>query len=263
MSIVKSEFYKLKRSRPFLICLSSCAIFGAFMAFAMYMGVTGGDTGFNSVANNLSGIEMIRNSLINNFFEFFCAVFIAVFVSSEFHNGTMKNYLSKGVNRVQIYLSKLVVCSVAVLSMFVVYITASCIAGTVIWGFDPRSVFDIGNVLSVFFSECLLMFAYTSVFLLFSVCFRNYGASIGINTCSILFLPILLYPFNYIVNFIIGGSIKLSNYWIAYNVASTAKLVPTGTWMEYSMISGIIVSLCFIVGATIAGSTLFKKIDIK
>ncbi len=119
MNIIKSELYKLKKSKSFCICLSICVAFAAFMAYAIQLGVSRGDGEFVGMGH--SGVEMIGHSLSINIHQIFLAMFISIFVSSEFHNGTMKNYISKGVNRVGMYLSKLAVCGVAALTMFAGY----------------------------------------------------------------------------------------------------------------------------------------------
>lgn len=253
MNIIKSELYKLKMSKAFYICLSVCIVFASVIPIVMQLGISRGDEGFTAM--NLSGVEMIGNSLSMNIFQIVFAVFASIFVSGEFHNGTMKNYISKGVSRERMYLSKLAVCGKASLVMYVCYILSACIAGTILWGFDPHNIATIANVLTLILVEGLLILALTSVFVAISMFLRGNGSSIATNICILILVPSFLPIFD----FAFGGRISLSNYWINDNVGAIATLTPASG----AVLQGIIVGLCYLVGGTIVGSVLFKKIDIK
>lgn len=256
MNIIKSEFYKLKNSKPFYICLLVCAALAVFLALAIQMGVVArGTENVAAIADSISAVALLEQILGLTFLPTLFAIFVSLFVSSEFHNGTMKNYVSKGINRVQIYLSKLAVCGVAVLAMYVVNVAISLIVGTMLWGFDPYGVATVSNVTTLLLGEGLLLLAYTSVFVLVSMWLRSIGASIAVNICAVSLFPTLLMAINYII----GDSISLSNYWISGNVSALATLTPESG----AVLLGVIVGLCYLVGGTIAGSVLFKKIDIK
>ena len=249
----KTELYKLKKSKPFYICLVICIAFAALIPIVMKLGISRGDEDF--AAMSLSGVEMIGYSLGMNIFPIVLAVFVSIFVSVEFQSGTIKNYISKGVNRVRMYLSKLAVCGIATLAMFVAYILSACITGTILWGFDLHNIAAISNVLPLILGEGLLMLAFSSVFVAFSMFFRGNGTSIAINISILIFMPYLLA----ILNFLSGEGITLSNYWINDNVGAIATLTPASG----VVLQGVIVALCYLVGGTIVGSVLFKKKDIR
>jgi ABC-type transport system involved in multi-copper enzyme maturation permease subunit len=219
----------------------------------MHLGILRGDEDF--AAMSLSGVEMMGLSLGMNLFPVVLAVFVSLFVSVEFQSGAMKNYISKGVNRLRMYLSKLTVCGLASLAMFAVYILSACITGTVLWGFDPHTIATISNVLTLILGEGLLMLAFTSVFVVFSMFLRGNGSAIATNISILILVPYLLA----ILDFLSGESITLSNYWINEHVGALATLTPAGG----AVLQGIIVALCYLAGGTIVGSALFKEKDIK
>jgi ABC-2 type transport system permease protein len=182
-------------------------------------------------------------------------VFVSIFVSGEFHNGTMKHYVSKGFNRVQIYLSKLAVSGVAVLAIYLVNVAISLALGTALWGFDPSGAASISGVVTMVLGEGLLMLAYTSLFVLISMWLRSNGASIAVAICAASVLPTILMA----VDFMLVDVISLSSLWISGNVSALASISPeSGAVMQ-----GVIVGLCYLIGGTALGSALFRKQDIK
>ncbi|MDR1159438.1 MAG: ABC transporter permease [Syntrophomonadaceae bacterium] len=252
MSIIKSELYKLKIFRPFYICLSICAAIVALFGLS----IQGGDVEYaEGGEGGISAVLLIEQTLDLPFLPFIFAVFVSLFVCGEFHNGTIKNYVSKGFKRVGIYVSKLAVCGVAVLMMYGVYVALLGIMGTVLGGFDPQGVAAFSNTTAMILGEGLLMLAYAAVFILVSMCLRGVGASIAVNLCIESFLPIILRA----SSFIIGGDIMLENYWISTHITALAALTPESG----AVLRGILVGLCYVAGGTLVGSILFKRQDIK
>lgn len=259
MNIINSEFYKLKKSKSFYICIIACivlAFFSVVLASSIQAGIlTRGVEEVSETSEALSGVVLLEKTLGLDFLPTIFAVFVSIFVAGEFQNGAMKNYVSKGYNRVQIYLSKFIVCSVAVLAMYVINAGIACVIGTALWGFDPDGVATVGNVSTMLFGVGLLLLAYTSIFVFISMWLRSNGASIAVNICTIsLFSTVLM-----LTSFITGDSVTLSNYWISGNIAALASLTPESG----AVIQGVIVGMCYLLGGIIIGSILFKKQDIK
>jgi len=125
-----------------------------FIAIALSMGVAGrGAEDFEAIADTISAVTFLELTLALGFLPTLFAIFVSLFVAGEFHNGTIKNYVSKGFNRIQIYLSKLVICGVAVLIMYIVNVIFSCIARTIIWGFDPYGLANLSSISTMLLGE--------------------------------------------------------------------------------------------------------------
>lgn len=101
MNMVKAKFYKLKKSTPFWICLLICAFLAALFPFALQQAVTSGEPDAQNLS--LSAVEIMGYSLSMPVLPLVASVFVSIFVSGEFHHGTMKNYISKGFRREHIF----------------------------------------------------------------------------------------------------------------------------------------------------------------
>ncbi|MDR3120985.1 MAG: ABC transporter permease [Clostridiales bacterium] len=259
MNMIKSEFYKLKKTKVFYICLLACvalAVFSVILAGAIQAGVlVRGVEEASEAAEPLTGVSLLEQTLGLDFLPTIIAIFVSVFVAGEFVNGAMKNYVSKGYNRVGTYLSKFLVCGAAVMTMYIVNITLACTIGSMIWGFDPTGLATAGSIAAMVLSEGLLLLAYTSVFVLLAMWLRSNGASVAVNICVVsLFSTVLM-----LTAFITGDSITLANYWISGNVSALATIAPESG----AVLQGVIVGFCYLIGGTVIGSLLFKKQDIK
>ncbi|GHV27958.1 hypothetical protein FACS18948_6220 [Clostridia bacterium] len=256
MNIIKSEFYKLKKSKLFYVCMLVCATIPAILAIAIQVGVqTRGAEGMTAILEDISGATFLAETLGLALLPSVMAVFVSLFVSSEFHSGTIKNYVSKGFNRVQIYLSKLLVSGVAVLAIYFVHIAISLTLGTALWGFDPSGTTAVSNVVTMILGEGLLLLAYTSLFVLASTWLRGIGASVAVTVCATSILPPILMA----IDFMLIDVITLSNFWISGHVSALATVTPESG----AVLQAVIVGLCYLVGGTVLGSVLFKKQDIK
>jgi ABC-2 type transport system permease protein len=203
----------------------------------------------------LGGAWFIGQSFSQGMLSLICAVFVSIFVAVEFNFGTMKNIVSKGFNRVQIYIAKFITSSVAALIMLFVFMAVGGIVGTILWGFDPNGTANVSNLITLFLTQALLIIAFTAVFVFVAMSLRSNGVSIAVNICAVVLFDVLLQA----INFLIGNSITLSNYWIAGNISKLATLNPTGS----DVTRGVIVAVVYSIAAILAGSTLFKKQDIK
>lgn len=262
-NLLKSEFYKLKKEKAFIILLIVSAAFALVLAFALQGSTamaairpTDPDVqGIVKMKPNFSGAWFMGYSLGNGIHALIIAIFVSIFVSAEFNFGPMKNIVSKGYNRTKVYIAKFIVSAAAGLIMLVVYMAAGGIAGTIMWGFDPNGIASLGSVLSLFLDQALLIVAYTAVFVFVAMSLRSNGASIGVNICVVMLVATLLQA----VNLLFGGSINLSDFWISGNISKLATMNPASG----DLIRGVIVALAYTLVATVAGIALFKKQDIK
>lgn len=262
-NILKSEFYKLKQSKAFYICTAACAALALFIAFEIQHETAQAVlhpqdpelTSFLAMRPHLGGAWFIGQSFSQGMLSLICAVFVSIFVAVEFNFGTMKNIVSKGFNRIQIYIAKFIASAAASLVMLIVFMVVAGIAGTVLWGFNPNGAANVGNLLPLFFTQALLIVAFTAVFVFVAMTLRSNGASIAVNISAVVLFDVLLQA----ANLLIGNSVTLSNYWIAGNISKLATLSPTGP----DVTRGVIVAVVYSIAAILAGGTLFKKQDIK
>jgi ABC-2 type transport system permease protein len=185
------------------------------------------------------------------------AIIISIFVTAEFTHGTMKNVVSKGFSKIQIYLSKLIVMIVAafitvLLSFAVGTVSAAIVTGT----FGNLSGDFVANLFKVSGIELLLLTALTAVYLFVSMSIKNLGGVIAINIVGISIFS-FIFP---LLEYLVKGKIKFTDYSLLNNIAFYLN----GTTMKGSdYLRSAIVGLAFLAVTTILGIVLFRKSDVK
>jgi len=265
LNIIKSDFYKLKKSKAFWVCTILCVVFAVLMVTALNVGMNRALANLDSgdpemmqmaeMAENISGISALQEFLPMGFNIIFIGVFVAIFVSSEFGYGTMKNTLSRGADRIKVFFSKFVVCSCAALVMLLAFIAAMLAAGSIAWGFDPTGIVTFSGMLGMISLQSLLVIAYTALFVFISMTMRGTGGAIATNIICVTMASTLLGA----ISMLFGGSINLSDYWLEWGLSKFAVMSPPSG----DIIQGILIALGWGIASLAAGTTLFKKIDVK
>lgn len=115
------------------------------------------------------------------------AIFAAVFVGTEYSDGTIRNKLVMGYTRSQIYFTELIVNYTAMLIFFSLYLTVAFAMG-----YPLCKAFYYSNETLAFSTglSCLVILAYTSIFTAFAMLWKNKAAN-GI-VSIIVFLALLI-----------------------------------------------------------------------
>ncbi|MDR1354027.1 MAG: ABC transporter permease [Oscillospiraceae bacterium] len=115
-----------------------------------------------------------------------CVLFASVFFASEFSQGTIKNVISKGYTKAQVYLSKFLLCCVAVIAISLVVtalnISVACYLGLLTCGFWICHCFV----------RLLLFLALTSLATFITMTIQNVTAAVIVNLVHFYVLPDLL-----------------------------------------------------------------------
>lgn len=266
LNILKSDLYKLRKSKAFHICTFLCAALAVFMLAARYAEMNRTLTDPNSfsleyvemmleISQQASGIWVVQDFLPMGFHIILVGIFVAIFISSEFSFGTIKNILSRGAGRIQVFLSKFIVCSIASLAMLFAFVIATLTTGSIIWGLDPYGVMTLSGVLNMMSLQALLMVAFTAFFTFVSMTMRSNGGAIATNIMCFLVASMLLSA----ISALFGGVVDLSQYWLTTSVSSLATLTPESG----DVIQGLIVAFVWGIGSILVGTTLFKIKDVK
>lgn len=263
LNILKSDFYKLRKSKAFWICTFLCIAFAFLMVSALQVGITRAIANPNDpelaqmleMQPQLSGVFAVTTFLPMGFNIIFVGVFIAIFVSSEFAFGTMKNTLSRGAERIKVFFSKFVVCGSAALVMLLAFIATLLTAGSIMWGFDPGGIATYSGLLGIVLLQALMIIAFTALFVFISMTMRGTGGAIATNIICVTMASTLLSA----ISMLFGGAINLSDYWLMWGVEKLAAISPPSgdIWQ------GIFIALGWGIASMVIGSVLFKKIDVK
>lgn len=262
-ALIQSEFYKLGKSKAFYILMAICAALAIAMAFALKSGAAmaaanPGNADLQDMAkfqSSFGGAWFVGYSLGNGLQAVIIAIFVSIFIAVEFNYGPMKNIISRGFNRTQEYLAKLITSIAAGVSLLVVYMLAGLLTGTVLWGFDPHGVASLGSLLTLFLTQALLIISYTSIFVFVAMSLRSNGASIGANISIVLMGTFVVEA----INLLFHTKINFLNYWISECIKQLATLNPASA----DVTRGIIVAVGYTLVASILGCFLFNKQDIK
>lgn len=159
--LLRANFFRLFKDKVFLISLALMFIGGAAIPVIHYI----------DNSNNNSGWTPDTGFLTCVFFVFvLISIFTALFLGSEYSDGTMRNKLIVGHRRSSIYLANLIVCITAGIMMCLAYVIPYvCICIPLLGAFE-HSVKDI-----VIFTAVVLALtaALAAIFTLFAMLCHN------------------------------------------------------------------------------------------
>ncbi len=276
---IRSDIFKLRKSNYFFICLFISIAISVVTVFIMDFSFknmeqtsSGPQTGVTvEIGENITeeaNTDAIMNaptgsSTMATFFgtgssTLLLAVVIALFVGSEFNNGTIKNISSTNISRGKIYASKTIVGVLTGLIYFLTSGIAATITATIMWGFgDIGTDFWSDNLLSIGV-QCLIIAAYISVFTMFSMLIRQNGGSLAANICFLEFLTLIIQLGMLALKQLFALDINLTQYLLDVNMSNVATNFTSKIFLQ-----GTLVALGYFVVTYIIGSATFKERDIK
>ena len=91
----------------------------------------------------LNGAEILLSRMGDNIPVVVISIFISTFVAEEFYTGRIRLILPHSESKIRFYLSKLVVCSIAMVFANIIELGLYSLIATIGWGFDPNNVFNL------------------------------------------------------------------------------------------------------------------------
>lgn len=182
-------------------------------------------------------------------------VLISIFVAAELgSNGTIKNIISRGYTKQQVFISKLIVSYIIILVVIIISVIFHTILASVFWGFS-KDIVPIGKVLSLFTTKLFAFFALgtTSVAIAFIV--RNVGGAIAISVGLLRLMP-----------FTLNSIILLANNdgsWLAkYEISSAISSIIDSNTSQEILLTVLFCSLGYILIFSFLGMSYTKYNDI-
>ncbi|MDF2944896.1 MAG: putative rane protein [Herbinix sp.] len=264
INLLQSDFYRLFKSKAFYICTAVAAFLVSLSIFILDWSL--------SVASNINTTETVNmtfpykdgisygiNAFSSGDVHLFIAIFTAIFITAEFAHGTMKNVVSKGFSKVQIYLSKVITMTAASFIMIFTMFIIGTISATIVTGvFSESSGTLIAQMFQIAGIELFLHTALTAVFVMIAMTVRNSGGVIAINIVGVMSLSSLIYV---ALSYLFHNKINFSDYSLMYNIQLFNNMNLTVTGLDY--LRSILVGAAFLAAFTIGGIFLFKKSDVK
>lgn len=259
-NLIQSDFYRLFKSKSFYICsaismfLITLGIIILKLSNNMLKEANPQFTGF-PYKNALSyAVVAFQDSSVT----MIISIFIAIFIVVEFSHGTMKNPVSKGFGKLQIYLAKLITMSTAAIIIFAFTFLAGLIAAMIVLkGMGDINSDSIVYILKVIGIELILNFALIAIYIMVSMIIRNLGGVIAVNIIGVISVGLL--PFK-LVEFLTHGKLEATKYWILNNIAFYAM---NESAKGSDFLRSALVGIVFFAIATVIGIFVFQKSDIK
>lgn len=286
LNLLRSDFFKLFKNKAFRVCIILC--FGMMLVSALsqiwsanifsnlspealtefsnrlnqsgpgfQFGLSNNTAALNEQIEkleNYSAFNFVTDAFISNTTPILSAIFISLFISSEFKNGTLRNIISKGFSRQSIYLSKLitVVCSAFILILCT--LLSAGLIGIVFFGAVPLTLPDTIGFLYRLLMQMFLHIGLASLFMMIIICLKHTGPAIALNIC----LLIIVTSFLSITMSIKDTGFNLVTLWIGeaihqLNFDNYNPLVFTQV---------LILTVCYTVFPTFVGLSIFKRRDI-
>lgn len=283
INLIRSEIYKLKKSRAFMICTLLCIVFALLGPILLnfskemletmpkemledptmqsaLMSDSGLHIGIGSSTSLLATDEMTGTWYVGQLFpgnalELFLAIFISIFVTAEFATGTIKNVVSKGFGRGKIYLAKLIVSSIASVIMLLIYTIVGFMAGIVVFGLGECHITTVLEILRLVGIQIVFHIALTAIFVMIGMTVRSVAGTLTVNILTLVFVGTIISASNLIIG---RNAIDLTQYWIPSIITATSNL----TMQANDIIRNILVAMVYFIGSSWIGSKLFQKQDI-
>ena len=172
--LLRGDFIRLFKSKIFWLCV--IFMFG-FASMAVYTKWSDSKA-YPDYYNPPDGILLAGAIYIS----MVIAVFIGIFIGTDYNNGTIRNKHIIGHSRVAMYLSNLIICVTSSVIMHIVYIAV--IVGAACIGITRRFEMSVGNIAAQTLTSIFTVSAISAILLF--VCMLISSRSAGVVTAMIL-----------------------------------------------------------------------------
>lgn len=250
-NLLKVEFHKLKKSKMLYL-----SIFLGLIEFALvyiplddYRRETG-KAAFINILNLQSSVGLIM----------LMGMFIADFVVKEFTLGYIKNLISYGHRRIEIFVSKSAACFVGTLLITFVPPIIIGFINTILNGYGERFNFNsVFFIIRTFFLIIIIQVAIASIEIFIAFISRNINVTI--------IIIVAMDFFNRILNFVAFQNHLFGSVYHKYignkNVLNLTEYIISDKVTEIQIVESAFVAVVTLVFFMIIGIYTFKNLDIK
>ncbi len=206
--------------------------------------------------------SVINDSLMGSgaicLMEFLVMIITCIFVGKDFSNGTMRILVSRGANRVHLFISKWLTMAILV----VAYSLFALLVSGILYAFKNDGSFtgyDFGILMRCFSLQLLCNLASMTISLMIAFLCRSSGSALGVSIGLYIILSVALSIISTVVS-LSGGN----QDWMMFmpmqqmNVAASA-----GSYSTDQLCAVIIMPIVYIAIAFAVGVSTFVKRDIK
>lgn len=178
--LLSADFAKLKKNKFFWICMIGMFLFGVFMAVMDYISTRQyGD--YEAQITNILFIYALTVAIL-------IPAFVSLFVGTEYSDGTIRNKMIIGHTRTCIYLSNIIVCSIAGLGFCLSYIIGVIVAGLPLYTIDTGI---LESTVILVLCSFVMSIAFTALCVLTALLCQNKALTAVVNILAACFLLVI------------------------------------------------------------------------
>lgn len=273
INLLKIDFYKMFKAKSFYIiaaifvALSTLTVVATSWLYASLYKEFQANPDIDMLSlgidsSSIPGAFSIITANINSIL-IFAAIFLVLFVCSEFSCGTIKNIASKGYAREKIYLSKFI-CGISCLIIYsVLYVAASLIASYIVVKNTVPNYFVIPpQFWGVIALALFLLIAYLSLVLMIASLIRGSGASIGLFLGINMVLPLLLPKLDELLKNVFKIDFQIRNYSLSSCLGKIVEQDLNTAFANDEIIRFLCVGAGFLIVTLFVGLFCFRKRDL-
>lgn len=183
LKLLHANFYRLRKNKVFIGIIIITIIASFVILFNTYQG------NITNEKYNMQKMQIDRTYTIYiNVISFLIAVFVSIFVGSDYDNGTIRNKIIVGHSRKNIYLSNLIVSIIVGLVLEIIYLIIISIVGIPLIGKIQMNILDF---LYIILDMIFLIIVFSSIFNFISMICSN----VTLSTVGSLLLILIMYVF--------------------------------------------------------------------
>lgn len=203
--LLNFEFRKLIRQKSFYICIAVMLLLLVGSAYTTELMTA--ESGIEDPT--LSGINYLMEAISGSALSAVLAVFIPLFICEDYASGTIRNIITRGFSRLEMFIAKLIAVLAATVLMTAVCLAAAYLVGTAFWGAGEPSLGS--EQIKILLCQLAVIAAYATMFFAISSMLQKVGGSIAI--C--LILPMAAVILLSLADAALAErEIELSGYWI-------------------------------------------------
>lgn len=214
--LLSFEYRKLIRSKALYICaivMVCLNIIGVVITKASMDFINSSFSGMSDTdlqmfgAMDYSGLKYLLSACNGSNMLIFFAIFVTIFVCSDFTEGTIKNIVSRGYSREKIFFAKSIVIGTGSVLFSMLSMLTGFVAGSIAFGVGK----DFGGttVLTILI-QLLAMIAYTMMNVLLAVLFGKLGGALTLGIIIPLIYPIIIQLLDLLVVFMSDKSSEVT-----------------------------------------------------
>ena len=247
--LLQFELRRLLRFKAAIVCLIINFVYVLINAYLSNLDLFNLEDGVGTPALPLmlDGMDMIPMLV---------SIFAALYACNDYSNNTLKNIYSKGFERRDVYLSKMICLVAYCVAICLVGWIGSFLGGVIFCGVGSAN----GNFFLAILASLLAVIAYASICFMFATFFKKTGTGVAMSILGPMLIAIVLGLIDVIF---IRNNIDflLTEYWIPGYYERLTFYFPAFHSAKILTIA-FIMSVVYAAGSTLLGLLIVKRQDI-